>query len=884
MVTLKVATWNINGLASNIHELESIIMTNKLDIVLISESHATARSNFRIKGYNIYTTPHPDGKAHAGTSLVIRANLKHSILEPYSTPHLQATSIKVEDRSGHITFSSVYCPPRHTITSEMFSNFFQTMGLRFVAGGDWNGKHTYWGARCTSTRGRQLKRCVDENNLNILSTGEPTYWPSDPQKLPDLLDFFITHGISYLYTGIESSLDGSSDHTPVILTLGVSPLVREKPESLTNRKTDWAGFKSYLDENINLLLPFKTRDEVDEACRYITNLIQVAAWSNTPAQSEIRAAFTYPLDIKQKILDKRRLRRIWHQSRHPLDKTRLNRAIKELKVILKESVNESVKKNLESLSPSGIGVHSLWKATKNLRKPQQSHPPIKLQNTWARTDAEKAEVFAAHLAKVFTPNVSSVDESDIDVILDQDLQMSLPITPTSPREITMAIKAFESGKAPGYDLITPTILKNLPRKGIVFLTCLFNAILRTSHFPALWKTSQVVMIHKPGKPEHEPSSYRPISLTPILSKLWERIFLTRLKTALDDCAVIPTHQFGFRKSHSTVEQVHRVYHSIRQSFECKKYCSAAFLDVQQAFDRVWHKGLLVKIKENLPHSMFTLLASYLSERTFQVKQGESRSSLQHIEAGVPQGSVLGPVLYNIFTSDLPVNNNITVATYADDIAYLSVDDDPANASHKLQEQLNATHKWLRKWRIRTSAAKSNHITFSLRKGKCPPVRLGDEILPHSECVKYLGFHLDRRLTWKYHIKQKRDQINHQFRNMYWLMGRNSALSIDNKLLIYNSVLKPIWTYGIQIWGVTSKSNILCLQRVQNCILRAIVNAPWFTRNSEIHEYLNMPTVASEIERYRKPYLERLSLHQNPLVSHLLDRAQVVTRLKRGHIV
>lgn len=392
------------------------------------------------------------------------------------------------------------------------------------------------------------------------------------------------------------------------------------------------------------------------------------------------------------------------------------------------------------------------------------------------------------------------------------------------------------------------------------------------------------MIHKPGKSPHEASSYRPISLTPILSKLWEKIFLVRLKELMDSSDIIPKHQFGFRKQHSTIEQMHRVHHEIRRCFEMKMYCSAAFLDVQQAFDRVWHKGLLWKVKDKLPHSLYLIIKSYLEDRLFQVKQRDARSTLREIKAGVPQGSVLGPVLYNIFTSDLPVSEDVTVATYADDVAYLASDVVPAKASDKLQHLLNETCAWMRKWRIRASAQKSNHITFALRRGNCPPVKFGSDVLPDCVNVKYLGFNLDRRLTWTYHIKRKRDELNYKFRNLYWLMGRNSVLSADNKLLIYNVVLKPIWTYGIPLWGSASKSNVMYIQRVQNNILRTITSAPWFSRNDEIHKYLGVPTVQAEIQNFKKKYADRLSVHPNTLASDLLKPSLTVKRLKRKDVL
>ncbi|CAF4894521.1 unnamed protein product [Pieris macdunnoughi] len=137
-------------------------------------------------------------------------------------------------------------------------------------------------------------------------------------------------------------------------------------------------------------------------------------------------------------------------------------------------------------------------------------------------------------------------------------------------------------------------------------------------------------------------------------------------------SIIPDHQFGFRVQHGTIEQTHRVCKFISNSLELKEYCSSAFLDVQQAFDRVWHKGLLCKIKSLLSHTFYGILESYITDRIFQVKEMDCTSGFHDILAGVPQGSVLGPVLYTIFTSDLPRTSEVNIATYADDTAILRV--------------------------------------------------------------------------------------------------------------------------------------------------------------------------------------------------------------------
>ncbi|CAH0696016.1 unnamed protein product [Spodoptera exigua] len=132
--------------------------------------------------------------------------------------------------------------------SSKFSEFLLTLGNKFIAGGDWNAKHTHWGSRLITTRGRQLKASIDANGMHSISSCEPTYWPTDPNKKPDLLDFFIFGGLSKHYLKAESCHDSSSDHTPVILTISTTLISYEEPESLYNKLTDWEEFRDRLEE------------------------------------------------------------------------------------------------------------------------------------------------------------------------------------------------------------------------------------------------------------------------------------------------------------------------------------------------------------------------------------------------------------------------------------------------------------------------------------------------------------------------------------------------------------------------------------------------------------------------------------------------------------
>ena len=875
--TLRIAVWNANGLLNHYQEIKTFLVHQRIDIMLISETHFTNRSFIRIPDYKVYDTKHPDGTAHGGTAVIIKDSIKHHETNKFQEAHLQATSVTVKEWGGPITISAVYCPPKHAIKQNQFEQFYTTLGHRFIAGGDYNAKHPQWGSRLTTPKGRELYKTLADNNLQPLSTGQPTHWPTDRNKTPDLIDFCVVKGINMNYLMAETCLDLSSDHSPIIVTLSAEILLKKRSPSLCSKKTDWAQFKEILDTKISCSIPLKTEQDIDVAIEYLCKNIQEAAWESTPEQHATKRAPSCPIYIRKLISDKRKLRRQWQITRIPANKKKLNKASKDLKYILEHLKNLNFQEYVENLSPTEATDYSLWKATRKMNQPQTSIPPIKLADgNWARDAKEKANAFANHLQTVFKPFpsvISDKEEATINNFLDAPFQMDLPIKNFKYTEVkTILQHNLNPKKSPGYDLITGKVLMELPDKCVRFITIVFNAILRTSYFPDQWKVAQIILIPKEGKPREEVQSYRPISLLPILSKVLEKLILKRLQPSLEQKALIPNHQFGFRRQHATIEQIHRVVSQVSKDLEEHRYCSAAFLDISQAFDKVWHTGLLYKLKDNLPHHFYMLLRSYLTSRSFLVKHEDEQTTLFPVEAGVPQGSVLGPVLYTVYTSDQPISRHTTTATYADDTASLASHDDPVMASTNLQNHLDKLQLWFKKWRIKVNESKSVHVTFTMRRETCPPVFLNNQPLPQSENAKYLGMHLDRRLTWQKHIFTKRLQLGLKLRKMYWLIGRNSKLSLASKLLLYKVILKPVWTYGIQLWGSASNSNIEILQRFQSKVFRLITCAPWYVPNEVIQRDLRMTTVKDEIANFSEKYKKRLLVHPNNLAVGLLNTA------------
>lgn len=216
---LRVVTWNANGLTDRRQELQTFLEMEKIDIALVSETRLTSKSHIAINNYKIYTTNHPSGNSHGGSAVIIKNNIKHYLMKEYRIEKIQATTIAVLEKHSETFFSAVYCPPRHTISVQDFKDYFSTLGTRFVSAGDWNAKHVHWGSRLTTTRGRQLHIVTQNMKLDYWSGGQPTYWPTDRDRIPDMLDFFITRNIDGNYLTIESCTDLTSDHTPVILNM-----------------------------------------------------------------------------------------------------------------------------------------------------------------------------------------------------------------------------------------------------------------------------------------------------------------------------------------------------------------------------------------------------------------------------------------------------------------------------------------------------------------------------------------------------------------------------------------------------------------------------------------------------------------------------------------
>ena len=287
----------------------------------------------------------------------------------------------------------------------------------------------------------------------------------------------------------------------------------------------------------------------------------------------------------------------------------------------------------------------------------------------------------------------------------------------------------------------------------------FTISLKLGFIPHVWKIAVLCMLIKPDKPPSQTTSYRPISLLSAIMKLFERVIEKRLRKHLEDNGFFSKYQSGFRKSKSTNDHLFRLSQTIMESFNRGEHVIAAFLDVEKAFDNVWHNGLRYKIYQlDLPTKLYRWLSDFLVGRVIQVKIEGFLSPKVYPKAGVLQGSNLSPLLFLIYVNDMPnpSHHQTDKSQFADDEGQWAVSKNIDLAAEYLQRDIDKLARWCAKWRIKLNPEKTKVIIFSKSRFAIraePALSLYGDLLSYYPQIEFLGITFDNRMTFTKHFEE-----------------------------------------------------------------------------------------------------------------------------------
>ena len=364
----------------------------------------------------------------------------------------------------------------------------------------------------------------------------------------------------------------------------------------------------------------------------------------------------------------------------------------KLKKEVSKTCRNAYNNYVSSLVVDGHITKKLWTYIKSQRKENSGIPPLSHNGSVHTDSSQKAEILNNYFLSVFSNNKLTPPTLEESPVLD--------ITPilVGRQGVKSLLDNLNPHKATGPDNIPTSLLKQLSPELAPVLTMIFQASLQQCHLPADWKTAKIVPVHKKGD-RSAPNNYRPISLTSICCKLLEHIIYTHIFSHLNEYQILCDNQHGFRQGRSCETQLLLTINDLAKNLDNNLQTDVMFLDFAKAFDKVDHSCLIHKLQNyGIRGNLLSWLENFLTQRTQCVIIDGYCSSTTNVTSGVPQGSVLAPLLFLCFINDLPEGIKSRIKLYADDVLLYSTITSPDDC-HQLQADLSTLERWAKMWNM-----------------------------------------------------------------------------------------------------------------------------------------------------------------------------------------
>ena len=844
---LNIVHLNVHFLYPKLEEIKILLMHQNIDILCLCETFLNDTFSDKELDIDQYKMFRKDRPSHGGGLVIyVKTELPCILRQDLENIAIESMWLEVrQPKSKSFLMSEVYRPPSSTV--QWLHDFNCTIDnilleeKECIILGDFN-----FDILNDNSQSKNWIETMDSTNFTQLV--------KDPTRITNVSATLIDHAFSNVpdnIVNIHVPLYAISDHYPIFISRKMSSCYDKGPvhKSITYRSLKNFDECRFLEDlAIQPWSVLDLYDDVDNSFEVFFTMFKSVLNKHAPQRNKRVKKVNQPGWMKKEIIDAIRLRDYFLKRSDILNYRCWRQRVKNLIFKAKQSFYQ------ETINSNKQNPKLLWNSLNLL-----SGLKPKIQTSFINDEygdqitspSVSANVFNEHFASVFKTfhkNKSDITckNDDISAILhsvdnhDQTQKFSIPFVTNA--FVEQQLKKLDTGKSTGSDGISARFLKMSATILAPILTKLFNHSIRSSTYPKLFKEAKVIPIYKKG-PRYDKSNYRPISVLPILSLIFERHVSIQLKMFLEECNLFYSRQSGFRSNHSCQTALVKLVDEWISAIDKHEIVGTIFLDLSKAFDLVDHGILLDKLRLfNIDSSTCSWFSSYLSCRSQKTYVSGISSDIKPVLSGVPQGSVLGPLLFLMFINDLPVAcKNSIVDMFADDTT-LSVHNSSVDVVFStLTDDLLNVNTWCENNRMAINVTKTKSMYLSSKhklqyiQTSVHPIQLKNDQISCSTEEKLLGVTLDSLLSFDSHINNVLKKCN----SLLYLLSRIKIfLAVPIRKLFFNAYILPHLDYCCVIWGSCSASQEQKLIRFQKRAARLILDKDIDTPSSILFRELN----------------------------------------------
>lgn len=854
--TFSLIHYNIRSLSKNFDKMSNHLdlLQHEFSIIGISETWLKNNDSdfYNLNKYTLITC-NRESRQGGGVALYIKDDLTYKIrddlgLNEDNICQSLFTEVNIDNRK--VIIGVIYRPPNSDM--EKFNDYIdQTL-------------------TCIS-KSKSIAYIMGDFNINLLNfeKHEPTnmflqnvfshsLFPTitKPTRLTcfsaTLIDNILTNNYqNKVHSGVLCS--DISDHFPIF------QITEMKTES--NSTEDYQVVRDINQDNID---SFKTTMEnvdwhyiyeisdpeksyeyfIDEFSRHYNNCFpfkRIKKNKFSPRKPWMTQGLFKSIKRKNKLYRKFKLKPNDHnQTKYKQYRNKLNHLIK---ITTKNYYTQKLENAKNSLKDT-------WRILKDLINKKKSK--LIYPNTFSHNNKEISNTneIAQTFNEYFTnigPNLASIipqTNNRFQEYLPNNYPQSFLFLPTDNKETSELINEIKPKNSSGHDGINPCIVKQVNSSISSVLAHIFNNSMKTGTVPHSLKVAKVIPIYKAGDPTLV-SNYRPVSVLPCFSKIMEKLVYKRLLKYLEKHNILYIRQYGFRQKHSTYMALLDVIDKITQSLDNKEYAFGIFIDLSKAFDTIDHNILLDKLHHyGIRGNQNLWFKNYLNNRKQFTQVNGCSSSHDTIKCGVPQGSILGPLLFLLYVNDINVSSSLlNFIMFADDTNIFFSHKDFHTAIHTINTELKKVSTWFKVNKLSLNISKTNFILFRNKNKEYSKSDLkliiDDKQITQVDSSKFLGVFISQHLDWKSHINHVALKIS---KTIGVINKISYFVSANIRRSLYNTLILPYIQYCNIVWAIRYPTHLDKIFKLQKRIVRIIAHSHYLSHTKPLFQKYNLMTV------------------------------------------